>query len=183
MVDPEGLSLHDTGAGDRHARRFPAASAAAAKPLKVWKLTKGPCVSPRVFFQHVAVFCGVLLLGATLLLLADKPAAALACLLHTALSFGLAAWMAIHMADGDEVLLYCDALVVLRHSGLQCRRHMFPLAGLVIEGGHGGVGGGAYWFRHGQRRVEVGDKLDVITRCLAISEIAQTVAACRAAGP
>jgi hypothetical protein len=182
MVDPEGLSLHDAGAGDQHARSFVPASTAAATPLKVWKLTKGPSLSPRVFFQHVAVFCGVLLLGAMLLLLADKPAAAFACLVHAMLSFGIAAWMAVHMADGDQVLLYADELVVLTYSGLQCSSHVFPLTGLVIEAGLGGLDGGAYWFCHGQRRVAVGDKLDVITRCLAISEIAQTVAAYRNAG-
>lgn len=175
--------MHEAGAGHRRQPGSGAASAAAATPSKVWKLGKDPAVSPRLFFQHVAVFCGVLLLGALLLLLlADEPAAAFACVVHTVLSFGIAAWMAIHMADGDEVLLYADELVVLTYSGLQCSRHVFPLAGLVIEGGHGGLDGGVYWFCHGQRRIEVGGKLDAITRCLAISEIAQTLAACRDAG-
>lgn len=149
-------------------------------PIKSWKLVKKPPVSPRVFFQHLAIFTGALLLGAVGLLLLGKPIAAAACLANALLAVAFAMFFAVHVADGDEILLYADELVVHSYRGLRYRRWVLPLATLVIEAGHGRCKG-CYWLRHGPDRVPVGEQLDVIPRCLLVSEIAQAVLACRAA--
>lgn len=149
-------------------------------PIKSWKLIKKPSVSPRVFFEHLAVFSAALLIGAFGLLVIGKHGAAAACLANALVAVAIAMFFAIHIADGDEIMLYADELVVHSYRGLQYRRRVFPLESLVIEAGRGKCQGYC-WLRYGVERVPVGEKMHVIPRCLVVSEIARAILACRAA--
>jgi uncharacterized membrane protein len=139
-------------------------------PLKEWRLTRGCSITPRSFMLHLSAMALTLLGAAAVLAAMGSPLCAGACVLlvGTLLAGGL--YFAIHMADGEHVLLYADRLIVRRHRGLGTRSYSFNPRFAHFECGRGNHEG-YYWLRYGEIRLPLGHRLPPVPRCMAVAEI------------
>lgn len=141
-----------------------------SEPIKRWNLTRTLQISPSRYFQHIALFCGVLLMGCLAFIYLGRTGAAWLCAVQAIFAFIVGTWFAVHAGDGDEIVLFSNSIVVITYSGLQSYRREFSLRWVALEAGIGSDAG-RYWICHQSEKVELGKGLDLADRCLIASEI------------
>jgi uncharacterized membrane protein len=152
----------------------------AAKPdeaCKRWRLTAGCDFTPRAFMLHLGASLLALLLVTCTLAVLGNTVAAVICGINALLLVAGGMFYAVHVADGEQVLLYEDRLVVLLHRGLRTRSYSFNPCWAHFECGRGDDAG-YYWLRCGDVRLPLGHHLAPVPRCMAVAEITTALLDC-----
>ena len=139
-------------------------------PLRHWRLTRGCSVTPRRFMFHLCAMALVLLGLAITLAALGSPWFAAFCLLQMVVLLVTGMRFAVHVSDGEHVMLYADRLVVRHYQGLGVENYSLNPRFAHFECGRG-ADEGYYWLRHGDIRVPMGHQLPPVRRCLAVAEI------------
>ncbi|MDB5848893.1 MAG: Protein of unknown function transrane [Rhodoferax sp.] len=126
---------------------------------------------------HLGAMALVLLALASGLAVLGSLVFAALCGLQVLLLVGGGLLYAVHVADGEHVLLYADRLEVRLYRGLRTRSYSFNPCWAHFECGRG-ANAGLYWLRHGDMRLPLGHHLAPVPRCLAVSEITTALLAC-----
>lgn len=145
-----------------------------SEPIKRWKLTRTLQITPSRYFQHLGLFCAVLLTGCLAFVIFDRTGAAVLCMAQGLIAVIGATWFAVHAGDGDEIVLYSDQVVATTYAGLQSYRRVFPLRQTAIQAGIG-TNAGRYWISFQSEKIELGARLSLADRCLIASEIAWAI--------
>lgn len=146
-------------------------------PLRHWRLTRGCAITPRAYMLHLCAIVLVLLGAAAAMAAIGSIGLSAALLLQALLVVGGGLFYAVHVADGEQVLLYPDRLVVRLHRGLKTRSYSFNPCWAHFECGRG-PDAGYYWLRYGEIRLPLGHHLEPIPRCQAVAEITSALLAC-----
>ena len=155
----------------------PVLSAQAGEACQRWRLTASCNFTPRAFMLHMgATALALLVLTSTLALLGNAVGAAI-CAANALLLLAGGMVYAVHVADGEQVLLYEDRLVVLLYRGLRTRSYSFNPCWAHFESGRG-EDAGYYWLRCGEVRLPLGHHLPPVPRCMAVAEITTALLAC-----
>jgi uncharacterized membrane protein len=152
----------------------PSDSPAEDSPLAAWRLVRHCAVSPRTYLRHVAAICSFLAMIALGFFALGSPVVALCCVLQACAVAALHLLYAAHVTDGEQVELYPDRLVVVSFVGLSSQVHVFPTCWAQVETGRG-RDDGAYWIRHGARRLRLGRHLPPLQRRRTVAAIAQAL--------
>jgi len=143
-------------------------------PVAAWRLTRACALTPRAFMRHVAAVCAFLATIGLGFLAVGSPVVALCCVLQACAVAGFHLVYAAHVTDGEQVVLYPDRLVVFSFLGLSTQVHVFPTSWVQVETGRG-RDDGAYWIRHGARRLPLGRHLPPLKRRRTIADIARAL--------
>ncbi|MDB5893987.1 MAG: Protein of unknown function transrane [Rhodoferax sp.] len=154
------------------AAEFPPAAApdVGPPPMRHWRLTRRCSITPRRFMLHLCAMAAVLVGLAFALSALGSPSLAALCLVQVVVLLCTGLHFAVHAADGEQVVLYPDRLVVRHYDGLVARSYSLNPRFAHFECGRG-ADEGYYWLRHGDIRVPMGHQLPPVRRCLAVAEI------------
>lgn len=155
----------------------PVPSARSDEACQRWRLTAGCDFTPRAFMLHLCATSLALLVVTSTLAVLGNTVAAIICGASALLLFASGMVYAVHVADGEQVLLYEDRLVVLLYRGLRTRSYSFNPCWAHFECGRGDDAG-YYWLRCGEVRLPLGHHLAPVARCMAVAEITTALLAC-----